>query len=212
VLDRGTGIADEHIGRVCEPFFTTKRDQGRSGLGLAVVQHIVDKFGGALSILSPAGAGTTVRVWLRRADPPPRRATEPPIAKVSGLSGRILVVDDDPLVLRSLAKLFNLEHDVSAASSGSKALERIRSGETFDVILCDVLMPGMSGIELHAELERLNPKLADAVVFITGGGSREIEEFLQRSGRPFMHKPPDSVRLRALVAEGVRRARQTDST
>ena len=76
------------------------------------------------------------------------------------------------------------------------------------MILCDVLMPEMSGIELHAELERRDPRLAETVVFITGGGSKEIEDFLQRSGRLFMNKPPDSARLRALVTEGVRRARQ----
>jgi PAS domain S-box-containing protein len=208
IVDHGSGISDEHIPRVCEPFFTTKRQQGQSGLGLAVVQRIVEQFGGSLSISSRLGEGTTVRVWLRRAGPAAPRAAEPAVDPAARPHGRVLVVDDDPLVLRSLVKLFKLDHDVVGARNGREALDLVEAGETFDVILCDVLMPGMSGIELHSELERKSPRLAEAVVFITGGGSKEIEDFLQRSGRLFMNKPPDSARLRALVTEGVRRARQ----
>jgi PAS domain S-box-containing protein len=210
--DHGSGIAEEHVSRICEPFFTTKRQQGQSGLGLAVVQRIVEQFGGSLAISSRVGAGTTVRVWLRRADPTTPRAVEPALNPGARLRGRVLVVDDDPLVLRSLVKLFKLDHDVVGARNGQEALDLVQAGETFDVILCDVLMPGMSGIELHAELERRDPQLAEAVVFITGGGSKEIEDFLQRSGRLFMNKPPDSSRLRAFVNEGVRRARQRAAT
>jgi PAS domain S-box-containing protein len=212
VEDHGSGILEEHVSRVCEPFFTTKRQQGQSGLGLAVVQRIVEQFGGTLSIKSSVGVGTTVRVWLRRADPAAPRAVEPVRDPGARLRGRVLVVDDDPLVLRSLVKLFKLDHEVVGARNAQEALDLVQAGETFDVILCDVLMPGMSGIELHAELERRNPGLAETVVFITGGGSKEIEDFLQRSGRLFMNKPPDSSRLRALVNEGVRRARQRAAT
>jgi PAS domain S-box-containing protein len=208
VIDHGSGISEEHVARVCEPFFTTKRQQGQSGLGLAVVQRIVEQFAGSLSISSRLGAGTTVRVRLRRAGPAAPRAAEPAADPSARPHGRVLVVDDDPLVLRSLVKLFKLDHDVVGARNGREALDLVEAGEKFDVILCDVLMPGMSGIELHAELERRSPQLAEAVVFITGGGSKEIEDFLQRSGRLFMNKPPDSRRLRALVTEGVRRARQ----
>ena len=80
--------------------------------------------------------------------------------------------------------------------------------ESFDAIVCDVLMPGMNGIELLAELERVDPRLAATVVFITGGGSGEIEDSLRRAGRPFMNKPPDSARLRTLVTELVQRSRR----
>ncbi len=208
VKDRGVGIDEEHLSKVCEPFFTTKREQGRSGLGLAVVQRTVEQLGGSLSIESSPGTGTSARVWLKRVDPPALMSVMPDAEMSKNVRGRLLVVDDDPLVLRSLTKLLKLDHDAVPARSGEEALQRIRSGENFDAIVCDVLMPGMNGIELLAELERIDARLAETVIFITGGGSGEIEDFLRRAGRPFMNKPPDSVRLRLMVTERVMRSRR----
>jgi PAS domain S-box-containing protein len=205
VRDTGIGISEEHLGRAFEPFFSTKRELGRSGLGLAVAQRIIEQFGGSIVIGSQVGVGTRVRVRLCRAQRPASES-DPILDSQLSVPGRVLVVDDDPLVLRSLVKLLKLDHDVDAAATGREALERVVSGEHYDVILCDVLMPGMSGIELQNELGRLDADLTERVIFITGGGSSEIEGFLRRSGRAFLNKPPDSIRLRALVSRGVRRA------
>jgi PAS domain S-box-containing protein len=209
VCDNGVGIAEEHLQHAREAFFSTKRELGRSGLGLTVAQRIVEQLGGRISIESTLGVGTTASVWLRRSEPLPPDEPDATSARGPPISGRVLVVDDDPLVSRSIVKLLKLDHDVVAVKNGQEALERIRAGDRYDVILCDVLMPRMSGIELHAELERLDPALARTVVFITGGGSSQIEEFLRRSGRSFLNKPANSAQLRAIVAEEIQAARRS---
>jgi len=112
----------------------------------------------------------------------------------------VLVVDDEPLVARAASRLLAREHEVTIAHSGAEALERIQRGEPFDLVLCDLMMPGVSGMDFHERLSKLCPDLAARTVFVSGGVFTEsARSFLAGSGHPCVEKPFDAAVLRATV-------------
>ncbi len=177
VKDNGPGMDETTRLRVLEPFFTTKAPGQGSGLGLFLCSSIIESFGGTLHIDSEVGRGTTVAVRLPLAEeaPPVSRVVcrELLTANASSPRLRVLVVDDEPEIRRALKRLLGQKHEVTMSDNGATALDRILGGERFDAILCDVLMPEMTGIELSAELERRFPDQAERVVFLTGGATSE---------------------------------------
>lgn len=138
-------------------------------------------------------------------------AAGPTVAACSGAStaaggrrGRLLIVDDEVVASGSLRRLFSNEHDVSVANRGREALELLRSGQRFDAILCDLLMPEVTGIELHAELRRIAPDQADCMIFLTGGAFSEgSQQFLDGISNRWFEKPCNLEQLRAAVREVV---------
>jgi CheY-like chemotaxis protein len=116
--------------------------------------------------------------------------------------GYVLVVDDEPLIGASARRLLSSEHDVVVVHSGAAALSAVDSPRAFDVVLCDLMMPGMTGIELHQALERSRPELAERMVFITGGAFTSAAElFLERVAVRRMDKPFDPRALMAVVRD-----------
>ncbi|MGO9832154.1 MAG: response regulator [Myxococcaceae bacterium] len=116
--------------------------------------------------------------------------------------GYVLVVDDEPLIGASARRLLAREHDVVVVHSGEAALSAVDSPRAFDVILCDLMMPAMTGMELHHALCRSHPELAERMVFITGGAFTEAaEKFLERVAIRRMDKPFDPRALEALVRD-----------
>jgi len=114
--------------------------------------------------------------------------------------GRILMVDDEPLVARALGRLLAAEHDVTPVSGARAALDLLGQGERFDAILCDLMMPEMTGMELYAELERAFPHMARRTIFLTGGAfTRAARDFLARLPTGHLEKPPSAAELRRLV-------------
>jgi CheY-like chemotaxis protein len=114
---------------------------------------------------------------------------------------RILIVDDEPLIRRLLQRALSRDHDVTTASGGLEALALIDAGERFDVILCDLAMPVMTGMQLHAELEARCPTIAERMVFATGGAcTARAAAFITTPGRRTILKPFDLSQLEALVA------------
>jgi signal transduction histidine kinase len=204
VHDNGVGIPPQVRGRIFEPFFTTKPVGIGTGLGLAICHGIVTGLGGTLTVDSEVGKGSMFRVELPAArqtigataanavaPPPPRTATK---------GGRILVVDDEPIVCFSLERLLATEGDVVALTSAREALARIRGGERFDVILCDLLMPEMDAPALHAELSTIAPDQAERMVFVTGGAfTMRARDFLDRVPNDRLAKPFDVDALVSLV-------------
>jgi len=188
VSDTGCGIAPEHLPRIFDPFFTTKQVGAGTGLGLAICREIISGHGGTISARSTPGVGTTMTIRLPRAAP---GATAPPAQAPGELAprrrARILVIDDEPAVGRLLARILEEHHDVVVSTRARDALARIDGGERFDLILCDLMMPEAGGIEVHAHLERIDPKLASRIVFMTGGAfTEEAKAFLARlNARPF---------------------------
>ena len=118
---------------------------------------------------------------------------------------KVLVVDDEPLIGISVTRLLAEWHDVSAVTEARVALERIRAGETFDVILCDVLMPVMTGVELFDALTAQAPQQADRMLFITGGAINAVtRDFLEAHRKRRIDKPFGTDALRVAIAKMAR--------
>jgi two-component system, cell cycle sensor histidine kinase and response regulator CckA len=198
VRDTGAGIAPEHLERIFEPFFTTKPIGAGTGLGLAICRQIVNALGGEIRVESALGRGTAFTVLL-----PPAPDERPPAAPAleaapTGRRVRVLYVDDEPLVRNALSRLLSDEYDITTVGSAREARDRISRGERAEIILCDLMMPDMTGMELHAELTRLAPEQARRMIFLTGGAfTPRAREFLER--HPRLEKPLDPRLLRELI-------------
>ncbi len=196
VHDTGGGIAPEHLPRIFDPFFTTRGPGGGSGLGLSICHAIATAHGGALSVESTPGRGTMVRVLL----PPAPRAESAPRPAEAPRRRRVLVVDDEPRVLATTARLLRAEFDVEVAGDGRAALERIQGGSRYDAILCDLMMPNMTGMAFHEALARQAPDLASRCAFLTGGAfTEEARRFLEAVPERALEKPYEVEALRAVV-------------
>jgi PAS domain S-box-containing protein len=204
VADTGPGIRPEIINRVFDAFFTTKGVGVGSGLGLAICHRIVTDIGGDLTVRSQVGAGTVFRVSL------PEAVIEPlPIAPTAipqgGRRGRILIVDDEEMIIRILTRILGTEHDVVATVDARKALALCAGGEKFDLILCDLMMPVMTGMDLHSEISLLSPEQAKAMIFVTGGAFTEkTRSFLSDVPKEHIEKPFNAANLRAIVQRYLR--------
>jgi signal transduction histidine kinase/CheY-like chemotaxis protein len=207
VSDTGTGIAPQHLGRLFDPFFTTKPVGVGTGLGLAVCHGIVSALGGEVTVETALGKGSSFRVVLPCTEEEPRPEPRPGPGPGAGRRGRILVVDDEGAVSRSIHRLLSSEHEVISTASAGEALAWIGSGRAFDVVLCDVMMPHMTGAELYQEIARTRPALAERVVFITGGAfTSGTREFLARCANACLEKPIDPRALAAAVRSLVDRS------
>lgn len=195
VVDNGVGIHEDVLPRVFDPFFTTKPVGVGTGLGLPICRSIVEGFGGAIVIESAEGRGTKVRISLPAfVEPSAPVEDQVPAAQSSYPPpdrGRILVIDDEPLVAGLLGRMLSPDHDVAVATSASEALAMMEE-QTFDVIVCDVMMPGTTGMDLYGIIRTNNPRLADRMVFVTGGAFvPRIAEFLASIENPKLDKPID---------------------
>lgn len=210
IADTGSGIPPEIRDRLFTPFFTTKPPGEGTGLGLSICQRVISSLGGEISFETEVGRGTEFCVTLPQATPqkqeksPPASVTAPAKAEGPPLTtkrrGRVLIVDDE-VAIGSIAKIIiSRSHDAVAVSESPRALEMFRKGERFDLVLCDVMIPQMTGIELYQETERIDPIQASRFVFMTGGTSTaHVEDFLRSCGRHWVEKPLDAQRLQALV-------------
>jgi CheY-like chemotaxis protein len=208
VRDSGMGIPSEIRERIFDPFFTTKALGEGSGLGLSICHGIVESFGGSIEVDSAVGKGTTFRVRLRASTsaPPCARREAPESDALPPRRGRLLIVDDDEKVGLSLAYLLRTDHDVEVSVEPRAIAERLLAGERFDVILCDLMMPGMTGMELHATVAKRAPEQADRFVFVTGGAfTPAATDFVGRVSNTVLMKPYDLRELNAALAVHLRR-------
>ena len=202
VTDNGVGIAPDRIRKVFDPFFTTKGVSEGTGLGLSICRSIVRDAGGTIGVQSRPDRGTTFVVRLpASAQPHIRLATQPPAMAPGDAQARVIVVDDEPLVGRSIRRALR-GHDVEVFSSGREAIERLCTGEPFDVVFCDLLMPEMSGMEVFAKVAAQRPDLASRFVFMTGGAfTPEAREFVKDTSLVCLEKPFELHQIRDLVRE-----------
>ncbi len=199
IADTGTGIPPEKMSQIFEPFYTSKPVGEGTGLGLPIVHGIVSDAGGHINVESEVGKGTTFTVRLpTTADLTEEleRTSEYSAPKEEGPK-RILIIDDEPLVAKSLARMVK-EAESTAVGGGDEALEVLRKNASFDVVFCDLMMPGLSGPKLYETIEREFPHLAARIIFITGGVFSDVtQSFLDQNQAHCLYKPfsIDSVRV-----------------
>jgi PAS domain S-box-containing protein len=196
IEDNGCGIPKETLDVVFEPFFTTRAGTGGTGLGLSICRDIVVRAGGDLVARSTVGEGTTMELTLVRATServeaaalaPPRLPAE---ARAAAATRRVLIVDDEPLIVQSLTKMLSARATVVGETVSARALELILTDPGFDVIVCDVMMPGMTGIDLHERVARERPERAGRFVFITGGTyTARARDYLAHVSNTRLDKP-----------------------
>ena len=186
----------ETLARIFEPFFTTKPRPHGSGLGLWISRQIVRELGGDIEVESEAGGGSTFTVVLPAAqatqvalpstDPPRLRPLAPRVMPPR----RILVVDDEPALRELLAEALAERAQVVTAPSGVEARELIEHDDRLDLVLCDLMMPGMDGLSLYAWVAEHRPALARRFVFMSGAAyTPEARAFLRKVHNERIDKP-----------------------
>jgi PAS domain S-box-containing protein len=207
VTDTGVGMSEEVQRRLFTPFFTTKPVGVGTGLGLSICQRLITAMGGEIRVRSVLGQGSTFSIFL-------------PIAKMMAATvsahtassagraarrGRILVIDDEPVIATAVQRSLSREHDVVFTNSAQEALAKFQAGQKFDVVLCDLMMPEMTGMDLHAEVMKFDPELARLIIYVTGGAfTARASEFLEAVPNLRIEKPFNVQQLRALVNERVK--------
>ncbi len=205
VRDTGGGIPENIRARIWEPFFTTKPHGVGTGLGLSICHGIISRLGGELRFESHMGQGTVFQVILT-----PQQAVEPRVVTdkapvEGGRRGRVVMVDDEPLVLNAAKRTLGREHDVTVFTRARAALAWLEQGQQWDVILCDLMMPEMTGMEFHAELSQRMPDRVGDIIFVTGGAfTAGAREFLERVENTRLEKPFEPQALRELVSARIR--------
>ncbi|HEY8040055.1 MAG TPA: ATP-binding protein [Polyangiaceae bacterium] len=197
VSDTGRGIPLDDQRSIFDPFFTTKR--GGTGLGLSICHGIVAALGGEIVVESAPGQGSTFRVILPAANEalvpvPVTRSLRPAVR------GRVLVVDDEPMMARAVQRLLASEHEITTTDDPVAAVELVRSGMRFDAILCDLMMPTMSGMDVYEAIVAVDAEQARRMVFMTGGAfTPRAAQFLESVENTRIEKPLDRAALRAAI-------------
>jgi CheY-like chemotaxis protein len=203
IEDTGAGIPPEILPRIFDPFFTSKTSGTSMGLGLSISHGTIADLGGTIDVTSTVGIGSSFRVTL----PPSKRwrsksgrwqaATEAPARR------RVLVIDDDRQVAEAIARVLSNEADVELVTEGRVALERLTAGERWDIVLCDLMMPDCSGVDVYAETLERAPDAVGSLVFMTAGAfTPRTRAFLENVSRPCLEKPLDAARIREIVRRG----------
>jgi signal transduction histidine kinase len=207
VNDTGSGIPADVLPRIFDVFFTTKPVGVGTGLGLSICHRIMTALGGRIEVTSEVGQGTSVRVLLRRAgahntQEVPALHTDP--APSWKPSGNLLIIEAEGAMGRTLPRVLS-HHRVRTVSSAREALALIRDGHTVDLILCDLMMPDMTGMDLHDVLAASHPQLVPRIVFMSGGAfTPRARDFLNTTSNRHIDKPIDAASLRRLVDEMMR--------
>jgi len=202
ISDTGRGIPPEVRKRLFQPFVTTKSKEEGTGLGLSICRRIVQDYRGEISARPNADRGTTFVVRL----PLPLCAASSAYSLSSSTlpyeapRGRILVIDDEPEIVDLIRRELRTQHELVGVTSCRAALALLAKDSAFDLILCDLMMPVMNGMQLYAEIERSHPALVKRMVFITGGAFTQAAlQFLATVPNPNITKPFEADTLAKLV-------------
>ena len=202
VIDNGPGMTKSVADQVFDPFFTTKPEGQGTGLGLTICQRIITEQGGRIALVTRPGEGAHVHGGTARGGPAspisrlrvtwPRRPT----------GSDILLVDDEPHIIHYLRTTLEAwGHRVAAASDGAEGLA-LAGGQDFDLVICDLRMPRLSGREFYQQLISKNPAMAPHVIFSTGDSVRgDTLAFLEGLGRPWLDKPFSLAELRSALEQ-----------
>jgi two-component system cell cycle sensor histidine kinase/response regulator CckA len=202
VVDDGPGIRSDHHTRIFEPFFTTKPPGSGTGLGLSVVYGVMQSHAGAVTVDSTPGQGATFTLYFPEAVAAVAPLEQPSTSQRPGGQERILVVEDEDMIRRLVVRLLSSRgYEVLSAASGPEALDLLGgSGARVELLLVDVVMPGMRGPELVRRARAIDPALR---VLFTTGYDLDSADAAPRGGDPVLYKPytPDQLlqRMRELL-------------
>ncbi len=216
VLDTGRGISREVAAHIFEPFWTDK--PAGMGLGLAICLGIVTSLGGEIFVESPddgsnaPGRGSRFVVVLPSAGEEAERHRDRPTPSLRSsepVRGRVLIVDDEVRLAETLRIALSMSHEVEVATRGKQALELLLADDGYDVVLCDLLLPDLTGVDIFEQVLEKKPHLAPRFVFLTGGAFGErTRDFLQNVPNQRLEKPFDLESLERIVANQVALARE----
>lgn len=208
VSDTGAGIAPADVPHVFEAFRAARPSSIGSGMGLSMCRTIVSSYGGEIDVVSTPGVGTTFRVALLSAKSAPAPRPTVPVQRLGSGRGRVAIVDDEAMVGSALERMLSGHHELFVTQSAQALLDELERGERFDVILCDVMMPVLTGVELHKIVAERYPAQAPAVMFISGGVfTDEMRRYLAELPNVTLDKPVSVGKLLRAVAEQVARSR-----
>jgi CheY-like chemotaxis protein len=205
VIDNGHGISPEILSSIFEPFFTTKPQGRGTGLGLSVVQGIIQQHGGFIQVSSQTGYGSMFSVHLPLISEPSSRVderSEEPVKVAMQGRGRLVLVAEDEVAVRQATQqmLVRLGYRVVEAADGLQAIELVEQhGEELAVVLLDMIMPRLGGLEAAERIRRLRPNLP--LIFSTGySGGRELQGAMPGEDVVVLSKPYTSAELAACLA------------
>lgn len=217
ISDNGAGIVKENMNKLFDPFFTTKGDSGGTGLGLSISYGIIKEHNGKIKVKSQQGKGATFIIELpvvAQVSEPERKLEQPSGKSIKPLSTdkKIIVIDDEPNICRVLYRLLSSAgYQVETISDAQLALSKLKD-TNFDLILLDIKMPGMSGIEFYEKMQKIDPALPQKVICITGDIiSTQNKIFMEKTSLPCVTKPfsVNELLLQVKSNLGVRNAQET---
>jgi signal transduction histidine kinase len=204
IHDTGGGIAADALPHIFESFFTTKPATQGTGLGLAICRRIVNDHHGEMTVKSKVGVGTVFRTLLPATTENAAEGATAAPEVVAVRRGRILAVDDEPMLCTVIKRILR-DHDVTTVTSATAAIQSLDAGERYDLILCDLMMPEMSGMDFYARLQQIAPDQAWKIRFMTGGAfTEETQAFLAQFPSEPIEKPFSTAKLRAQVQRFLR--------
>ncbi|NOZ87700.1 MAG: response regulator, partial [Deltaproteobacteria bacterium] len=212
IANTGEPIPKENIGKLFDPFFTTKGERQGTGLGLSICYDTVRKHGGKIEVSSGEDIETVFRIWIpldtgikldagNEAEDDEQDLERP----------KLLLIDDEILILKSYSRLLSPKFEIETVGSGEAAIEVLESpvGAVFDLILCDLMMPGVTGIDVYERIRQKSKKKAGRFIFLTGGTfTPDATRFLRDSGVPTISKPVKAQRLISLLKKYAMRVKK----
>lgn len=188
IHDTGCGIPEDQLASVVDPFYTTRGVNEGKGLGLSICKSIVESHRGLLDIESREDEGTCVRLRL---DPQALKALATPfVAPNPTHPTRLLLVDDDVALLSSYRRWLKNAHNVATAAGGAQALQMLAEGADYDAVVCDLMMPDVSGCEVFRQVTDQHPDLRQRFIITTGGAfTPQAERFLAQEAKHILFKP-----------------------
>src|SRR3989344_3134497 len=202
ISDTGAGMSPEVQKRVFEPFFTTKPIGTGTGLGLPICQNIVNQFKGHMEFESKVGEGTKFRVLFPISAhlELPQTTESVDVESRKMQQGQILLIDDDSDLLAVLQEVISTKHDCVGFTDARMALDTLHNNDSFDGIICDLMMPTMSGMQFYSMLKEVAPLYLSKIVFMTGGSfTSETDEFLSQPNIRYCEKPVDTKILMDII-------------